>query len=350
MQTASNIDFKDESTASLPDYLNSKSYRNLIPLSLILMFSIVFYFIYLIVDLVVDKHKQYKLASEAYYRYQAYKKAKSNRQHEKEEEISDVEEVKRRNLEAQRNIEFGVWSNRNLQISFIHSVICSIWLIRIIMYGDQSMYDDLFSYISWDTYVFLTFSCGYFLYDFYDIYANGYFRKEWVVCLHHWIVLLSFAYHLMTLMNLGYTTLSLVMEFNSVFLHGRKLLKFYGYKNDSLIVKLNTVMNVLTFTIFRFGVLIAIYLGCFKDGHRVSFAYLATLVSFTIMMSVINIILYKRILEKDVFSRFKSRKTLLVNQNQETNETLKNVKTSDELSNLMTNMTTSDAELFDKND
>lgn len=308
--TLNNIEFpRDESTKSLHDYLSNKNYRNLIPLALILMFAIVFHFIYLIVDALIDKDKHNRLAKESYERYEAYKKSKRPvLSKEEEENIElDIEKTKKKNKEFCGHVDFAIWSNRNLQISFLHSFICTVWLIHII-YFSNDMFKDLLSYVSWDVYLFLCFSCGYFLYDFYDIYASGYLRIEWVVCVHHWIVLLSFAYHLMNILNLGYTALALVMEFNSVFLHGRKLLKFYGFKSNSLIVKLNTVLNVVTFTLFRFGVLIFIAYGMLVDYNRVSKTYLAVIIVFTIMMSIINIVLYKRILEKDVLAKFLTNK------------------------------------------
>jgi hypothetical protein len=108
-------------------------------------------------------------------------------------------------------------------------------------------------------------------------------------------VLVSFTYHMMNLLNVGYSVLALFMEFNSVFLHSRKLLKFYSFKADSLIVRVNNVLNFVTFLLFRFGVLVAIIHGMITQGHRVSSNYLILLGSCTFIMIVINFILFKRL-------------------------------------------------------
>lgn len=103
----------------------------------------------------------------------------------------------------------------------------------------------------------------------------------------------------MNLLNVGYSVMALLMEFNSVFLHSRKLLKFYQFKSDSTIVRLNSVFNFLTFVTFRFGVLIAIIHGMITQGHRVTFNYLILLGSCTFIMIIINLLLFKRLYKKD---------------------------------------------------
>jgi hypothetical protein len=105
------------------------------------------------------------------------------------------------------------------------------------------------------------------------------------------------------LVNVGYSVLALLMEFNSICLHTRKLLKFYLFKQDSLAVRLNDVLNFFTFVLFRFGVLIAIIHGMITQGHRVTFNYLVLLGTCTFIMIVINLLLFKRLYKKD-WSRF----------------------------------------------
>lgn len=282
---------------SVYDYLSQLSYRNLIVICLILMFSIVFYLISLIVDSCVNKQKHYDLSVKSFERYEQAVLRRRQTDHDLVFKIKDeVEEQEERN----RKLQFTIWTNRNLQISFVHSVLCSIWLLYILIAQHSELYTDLLYAITWDAYLILAFSCGYFLYDFYDICANGYLKREWVVCVHHWIVLLSFSYHMINLMSIGYTVIALLMEFNSVFLHARKLLKFYAFKRTSFIVYANCLANIFSFIVFRFGILVFIVYSIKADGHRVSIQYLCTLIGFILIMTIINIILFKRIVEKDV--------------------------------------------------
>jgi hypothetical protein len=335
MQSSNIAPPRDETTKSLHDYFNNNYYKNLITLSLILMFAIVFYLIYLIIDSLIDKNYHQFMSIQAYERYETQKlKSMKSKQRAQaiqaaqkgeadfEGEENDESQIKRKTANRTRKIEFTSWSHRNLHVSFIHSLLCSLWLIRIVTYRNMDLFNDLLGFVSWDTYLLLAFSCGYFLYDFYDIYANGYVRIEWVVCLHHAIVLLTFGYHMINLINIGYTVVALFMEFNSVFLHARKLLRFYNFKTDSLIVRANSIMNILTFVIFRFGVLICIVLGIYYDGKRVTLRYLIMLSTCSFLMAIINVILFKRILIKD-WLRNKKHFTMSNNINDTSNTPVK---------------------------
>ena len=295
MQSVNVVLPRDESTKILHEYLQNNYYKNIISLSIILMFSMVFNLIYYVVDSFVDKEKHCRLALEAYERYESQKLKKIQ---QKSEEPS-VEQEKDKISMRQRKIQFTIWSHRNLQISFIHSVLCSIWLLRVIFYPSPGFYDDLLSHVSWETYLLVAFSSGYFLYDLNDIYASGYAKIEWVVVTHHLIVLLTFSYHMMNLLNVGYTVIALFMEFNSVFLHARKLLKFYSFKTNSIAYIINSVCNFISFVLFRFGVIVAIFRGMLYEGHRVTTNYLIMLGTCSLGMAIINVVLFKRLLIKD---------------------------------------------------
>ena len=82
-------------------------------------------------------------------------------------------------------------------------------------------------------------------------------------------------------------------------MHARKLLKFYGFTNDELITKVNKILNMLTFAVFRFGVFIFIYISLYLDCSRVSIAYMIFLLTCILLMSVINVVLFKRLLMTD---------------------------------------------------
>lgn len=297
----------------LHEYLHNNYYKYFIGLSFILLFAIVFNLIYLIIDSLLDKEKHYKLAMKVAGKYVASKRQREQQKNAKRA-IGDAEqgadkknannkdsfELDKDNLqEKNKQVEFSSWSYRNLQISFIHSLACSVWILFILAFRWNEMFTDLLYFASWDTYLIIAFSCGYFLYDFYDVYTNGYIKIEWVVCVHHVIVLVSFCYHMTNLFSVGYTVVALFMEFNSVFLHARKLLKFYGYTNEELITRVNKLLNMLTFVFFRFGVLIFIYVSMYIDRSRISIPYALFLFVCVFLMNIINVVLFKRLMITD---------------------------------------------------
>jgi hypothetical protein len=312
---------RDEPTRSLHEYLNTNLHKNIIALTAVVMFAIVFYLIYLLVEFFSDKEKHYKLALQSFERYEARKRAQLERNRqlmiEKKNRNLDEEDLQTEKTPSflddqklrNKKLNYTIWTNRNLQISFIHSVLCSIWLILILIFRSCDMFADLVQYISWDTYLVVAFSSGYFLYDFYDILANGYLKSEWVVCLHHWIVIVSFSYHMINLFNISYTVVALFMEFNSVFLHARKLLKFYQFTlSHPKLVLVNNILNLVSFVLFRFGILIFIMISMKYDGPRVPGVYLILLMIGTFAMTVINVILFKRILVRDWLSMCKMKR------------------------------------------
>lgn len=309
----------------LHEYFRNNYFKNLIACSLILMFSIVFYLIYLVVDSIIDKNKHYKLALRIHSKYEASKAKRDTQENNLEQHILNYELKKDDLAENNGKLEFSIWSYRNLQISFIHSVLCSLWIIKIVIFSHNELFGDLLFYVSWDTYLLVAFSSGYFLYDFYDIYANHFCKIEWVVCAHHVIVLVSFTYHMTHLLSIGYTVCALFMEFNSVFLHARKLLKFYGFKQNDLIVRGNQILNMLTFIFFRFGVLIQIFTALYHDGHRVNLFYFIMLSTCAVLMAIINIVLFKRLLIKDFCTR-PANTDVETSENEETNINLLNIE------------------------
>ena len=75
----------------------------------------------------------------------------------------------------------------------------------------------------------MCFSIGYFLYDFFDMFLYTWHKrstKEMLV--HHLTVVTCFGIAAVNKTYVAYAAISLVVEVNSVFLHGRQLLKFAG--------------------------------------------------------------------------------------------------------------------------
>lgn len=250
-------------------------------------FSLVFYFLSYTIDLLWNKKNEALLKKN----YELYLLKK---------------DIKFPNDKAKQSyIESSYWTTKNLQISFIHSCLSS--LIIICLFIKQSyMFNDLLTYITYESYLCVSFSCGYFLYDFYDMYLNKKLIKEWFVTLHHIIVLALFGYHLVNLCCIGYSLIALFMEINSIFLHARKLLKYYGYDKSSFITRFNVYINIITFILFRFGILtyIALHMTYFRD--RVTKNYFIFLITCAFSMTCINIGIFFVIILKDLIKYTKS--------------------------------------------
>ena len=99
--------------------------------------------------------------------------------------------------------------------------------------------------------------------------------------------------------------IALLVEVNSVFLHGRQIYIMSGFDKTTLLFKAFTATNIASFVVFRFGVIR--YLSTFMYDQWFLLPLLVRWTMPTVMatMLVINGILFWRLLKSDVFARSK---------------------------------------------
>ncbi|KAL8591564.1 hypothetical protein ACOMHN_055531 [Nucella lapillus] len=149
----------------------------------------------------------------------------------------------------------------------------------------------------------LTFSTGYFLYDFLDIVFNGMCKAMWEVQLHHVAVGGMFYYNLVNCEWLGFNIIALLVEVNSFFLHQRKLLQMVGEPFSSRLYQATILLNITTFVLFRGFPLVAIGYAMTQWYHTVSLSYYLCLAMSMVVMLVMNPILFMRLLRSDYLRR-----------------------------------------------
>lgn len=250
-----------------------------------LAFSLMFYYIHVLIDNLFSKRNQ-QLSVITYQKYNG--------------KINDEK------LEAKK-ISDSLWMIKNLQISFIHSTLCSLFIIYAVIICPK-MFQDPILYSSNECYLLVAFSVGYFIYDFSDMYTNKKAIEMYAVSAHHFIAISLFSYHLLNVYCLTYSLVALCMEFNSVFLHARKLLKLYGYQKSDLVYRITSFFNFLTFFIFRFGVFAYLYHDIYYYHNRLYRNYYYLLLTCINLMFIVNIGLFRQLLIKDVFNRKKVSK------------------------------------------
>lgn len=245
-------------------------------------FSIMFYYIHVLIDSMFRKRNE-KLSIITYQRYNG--------------KINDPK------VEAKK-ISDSLWMIKNLQISFIHSTLCALFIVYTV-FTNPNMFHDPILYSSNECYLLVSFSVGYFIYDFSDMLRNNKIIEMWVVVAHHFIAISLFSYHLLNVYCLTYSLVALSMEFNSVFLHARKLLKLYGYLKTDSFYKVISFFNFLTFFVFRFGVFAYLYHDIYYDYQRLHKNYFILLITCINAMFIVNIGLFRQLLIKDIFRRNK---------------------------------------------
>lgn len=118
-----------------------------------------------------------------------------------------------------------------------------------------------------------------------------------------------FIVHLVSCRYISYSAVALIAEINTVFLHFRKLLQMAGVSFSNLVYRINAAANLTTFVSCRFVCLVWIAYGIIVWNSRISWAYMITISSSTVVMYIINAVLFWRLLCSDVFGKRRTRPT-----------------------------------------
>ena len=126
-------------------------------------------------------------------------------------------------------------------------------------------------------------------------------KAKYDVILHHIFMVLMFVYNLLICHCVGFVVITLYGEFNTIFLHMRKILQVHKVDFNSTLYRANAWVNLVTFMTCRFGALGAILLGMAVWSHRVSRAYYITLSVSVFVVGVTQVIILRMVLKSDFF-------------------------------------------------
>lgn len=190
------------------------------------------------------------------------------------------------------------WKWRNTLTSFLHSLTSGIWA-PLVFYLDPTLADDMIKGYTGSAHTLVCFSIGYFVYDFFDMFLYTWHKrstKEMLV--HHLTVVTCFGIAAVSRTYVAYAAISLVVEVNSVFLHGRQLLKFAGC-TQTLSYRVVALLNLLTYVFFRILLLgwMTRWLTLHRDDIPLVFFTVGSLGLASIV--VINIVNFYRLLISD---------------------------------------------------
>ncbi|RNA15899.1 TLC domain-containing 2 [Brachionus plicatilis] len=179
---------------------------------------------------------------------------------------------------------WNFWRFKNTLISWSHAVIASI-LFAINVYQMPDLLDDMINVSSKFSYIAICVS-----------------KVPLSI-----IIIFIFSITLSLNRYVGYTTAAISIEFNTVFLHLRFMSVFCNIDKNSLKFRLLSILNLVTFVIFRLLTL------CWMTRWIILNRSLIPPVWFTIgslglvVMMTINIFLLKRLVQSD----FSKEKTIM---------------------------------------
>lgn len=186
----------------------------------------------------------------------------------------------------------------NMIVTSTHSTISACWAL-LCFYSDKDVVSDIKSYSTYSTYFLCCFSTGYFMHDTVLNLRHRTLSQCWEILLHHAIVITCYCVSLYTQMFINYSTVSLLVEVNSIFLHGRQLLNLFETPKESLAFRAMGLLNIATFIIFRICVISWMTRWLVINFDDVKQPYNIIGATGLAIMTVINIALFARVLIRD---------------------------------------------------
>ncbi|XP_012942870.1 TLC domain-containing protein 2 [Aplysia californica] len=193
------------------------------------------------------------------------------------------------------------WKWKNISVSFIHSVLSSIWAF-LCFYERPDMAEDLITIFTPLSHSLAAFSVGYFLYDLIELLVHQRTRQSLELIGHHVVIISCFMVAVLTRHYVGYAVVALIVEINSIFLHFRQLLQICGTSKFNPWYRLNSLINLATFIVCRILLLcwMTRWIVINKDAVPLLF-YTMGSVGLAVMVGM-NIILFYRLLRSDFIS------------------------------------------------
>ncbi|XP_072163810.1 TLC domain-containing protein 2-like [Diadema setosum] len=190
---------------------------------------------------------------------------------------------------------------RNVMASFLHAFLTGTGSLYC-LYTTPFILDDLIHNFTPFSEMLVSLSTGYFVYDFLDMLAYKKVSSSWPLLLHHVVIFTCFGVSLYYKLYIGYAVVALMAEVNSIFLHARQLLLMNSWPKSSSLYLANSMVNVLTYVVFRFGVLFWMAWWLSQHTHELPVSMSALAASGLFIMITVNLVLFGRLIVSDFLS------------------------------------------------
>lgn len=202
------------------------------------------------------------------------------------------------------------WRFKNVFISFSHALLATA-LVVVSIFQTPELFADMINVSSKFSYIQISVSLGYFIYDTMDILRSNkkLSSQSKEVLIHHALIIFIFSIPLSVNKFVGYTIGALSIEFNTIFLHLRFMLVFCGIEKSSLFFRVISILNLATFIMFRILTLCWMTRWIVINRHLIHIVWFSIGSTGLAIMMVINIFLLQRLLQSDFSSKSSSSST-----------------------------------------
>lgn len=191
-----------------------------------------------------------------------------------------------------------IWRWKNISVSLFHSTMSGVGAVLCFVYEPQ-MAEDLIQTYTTAAHTLISASVGYFVYDTLDMIVYQRSRQTLELLLHHFVIIVCFGIAIFTYFYVGYAILALIVELNTIFLHVRQLLQTCGFSKSNQFYRLNSLINLGTFIIFRIATVAWMTRWIVINKDQVPLAFYTIGSAGLATLTVMNIILFYRLLKSD---------------------------------------------------
>ncbi|XP_061460588.1 TLC domain-containing protein 2 isoform X1 [Rhineura floridana] len=150
-------------------------------------------------------------------------------------------------------------------------------------------------------------SVGYFLQDFADIMGHQKLQRCWELLFHHSVVILCFGFAFLVHRFVGFATVALLVEVNSIFLHLRTILLMAGLAHTTS-YRLTSLVNLGTYMVFRITTLAWMTRWLVLNRENIPPNTYALSTVGMAVMTPMNIVLFYRLLRSDFLTSSRREK------------------------------------------
>ncbi|CAK8674014.1 unnamed protein product [Clavelina lepadiformis] len=204
----------------------------------------------------------------------------------------------------------------NITVSLTHSCLASMGCL-FCFYLDSSLASKMRDGHSFTAVVVTYVSLGYFVHDLVHAIFYRKLSSAWEIIIHHIVVIVSFGVAVILDVYVNFVIVSLLCEISSIFLHIRQLFNLGGIPPTSFVYRMNSLVNIVMYVLFRICTLawmvrwLVLHRGVVPPMlHSIGTVGMA-------VMTVINIVLFARLLRKDYGNLIKSAKINTFTKNPE---------------------------------
>jgi hypothetical protein len=209
------------------------------------------------------------------------------------------------------SVQYCTWRWKNILVSFIHSLLTGVWAC-LCFYRHPRLAEDLIHTYDTSSQCLVAISIGYFIHDIKDMIQNDKGKSSSALIVHHSVIILCFGIAIVTQHYIGYSVVALIVEINSIFLHGRQLLQILKVPKQSSLYRTNSLINLGTYIVCRIALLAWMTRWLVINRDAIPFlVYTIGSIGLAIM-TVMNIVLFGRLLQSD-FLRKENKATLKQN-------------------------------------